>query len=75
MPLEAATKTTGRSVVLGKSSYQALVALPPLPFQRVEVKVKGHDEPVSAWGISFPDLKAFLDLVDEARVEAAPTPS
>ena len=57
MRLEAATKTTGLSVVLGESSYQALVVPPPLPFQRVEVKVKGHHEPVPNWDISFPDLK------------------
>ena len=75
MRLEAATKITGLSVLLGESTYQALVAPPPLPFQRVEVKVKGHDEPLPAWGISFPDLETFLDAIDGTRAEAAPTPS
>jgi adenylate cyclase len=75
MRLEAATKTTGLYVVLGDSTFEALIAPPPLPFQRVEVKVKGHDQPVIAWGISFQDLDSFLNTVDEAHLKSAPTPS
>jgi len=75
MRLEAATKTTGLYVVLGDSTFEALIAPPPLPFQRVEVKVKGHDQPVIAWGISFQDLDSFLNTVDDAHLKSAPTPS
>jgi adenylate cyclase len=75
MRLEAATKTTGLNIILGESTYEALIAPPPLPFQRVEAKVKGHDQPVPAWGISFQDLDSFLNSVDEAQLKSAPTPS
>ena len=75
MRLEAATKAVGLNVILGESTYEALIAPPPLPFTRVEVKVKGHDQPVGAWGISFRDLDAFLNLVDDAQLKSAPTPS
>ncbi len=74
MRLEAATKATGLSVLLGESTYEALIAPPPLPFQRVEVKVKGHEEPVPGWGISFPDLETFLNLIDEAHLESVRAP-
>jgi adenylate cyclase len=75
MRLEAATKTIGLNVVLGESTYEALIAPPPLPFRRFEVRVKGHDRPVVAWGISFQDLDSFLDSVDETHLDSAPTPS
>ena len=74
MRLEAATKTVGLNVVLGENTYEALIAPPPLPFQRVDVKVKGHDQPVAAWGISFKDLDSFINSVDEAQLKSAPTP-
>ena len=74
MRLEAATKTLGMSVVLGEATYQALSAPSPLPFQHVEVKVKGHDQPVAAWAISFQDLDSFLNSVDEDHLKSAPTP-
>ena len=74
MRLEAATKAVGLNVVLGESTYEALIAPPPLSFQRVDVKVKGHDQPVAAWGISFKDLDSFINSVDEAQLKSAPTP-
>ena len=75
MRLEAATKSVGLNVVLGENTYEALIAAPPLPFKQVEVKVKGHDQPVAAWGISFQDLDSFLNTVDEAHLKSTPTPS
>jgi adenylate cyclase len=74
MRLEAATKTLGFGVVLGESTYQGLVAPPPLPFQHVDIKVKGHDQPVPAWAISFQGLGSFLNSVDERRLTSVPTP-
>jgi adenylate cyclase len=74
MRLEAATKAVGLNVVLGESTYETLIAPPPLPFKRVDVKVKGHDQPVAAWGISFKDLDSFLNSVDETQLKSAPTP-
>jgi adenylate cyclase len=74
MRLEAATKTVGLGVVLGESTFETLIAPPPLPFKRVDVKVKGHDQPVAAWGISFQDLDSFLNSVDDAQLKSAPTP-
>jgi adenylate cyclase len=75
MRLEAATKALGFGVVLGESTYQAIVASAPLPFQHVDVRVRGHDQPVGAWAVSFQDLDTFLDSVDDGRLKSAPTPS
>lgn len=74
MRLEAATKTLGLGVVLGESTYRGLIAPSALPFSRVDVKVKGHDQPIAAWASSFEDLEKFLNSAGEHQLKSAPTP-
>ena len=59
--LEAATKTIGFSVILGEGAFASWSGIETTPFQRCEVQLKGYENPMAAWAISFDDLERFVD--------------
>lgn len=59
--LEAATKNLGGGVLIGDASFQELGLPAAAPFLRREIVLKGYEAPSTAWGISFDDLRRFVD--------------
>ncbi len=59
--LEAATKTIGLSVALGERTYAELGQSAQGLFLRREVALKGCEGLKTAWGISFEELRRFLE--------------
>ncbi len=60
--LESASKEIGTDLVLGATTFDYLRLWPPAVthFRTSEAKLKGYDEPVKTWHISFPALSEFL---------------
>jgi adenylate cyclase len=60
--LESASNELGTDLVLGAATFDYLRSWPPAVthFRTSEAKLKGYDEPVKTWHISFAVLSEFL---------------
>ncbi len=65
--LESATKETGVDLLLGNETFESLNQIAPAKqfFKPFSVRLKGYEQPVSAWGATFAELETFVQKLPQ----------